>query len=408
MQSFRSKAIEITCHLFKDINAEGVPPKMFPEKHVDEHVARSRKNGVAETIFIKDEEGQQDVDIVEMKKVQARNRVVNRDRNVLNPIVSYEKQNFKNDVPKVQSMIRKTTAGNEKNCSRANVIEALLNPVINDNKMVRTDESRALDGGENAKIVKNMSMKRNRSRKLTTVLVTFKTKKGTETSVVKEHEGDHLDITVNNPVINMLPVDGDVPTSVSVRVSSRMDADAMLKISSCDRDKKPWKLLNRAVNMLGKYELVRYHAYDEAQLTGYVVFENYDNGEEDWGAMLARICGVPVVSSKWIADSMSQGRWLDMNAYLSDIYGDPKDSVGLRNMLDGEHIVVHCTGWYSLIIRRIIELCGGKVVESGNFILNDTNDEIGDRIPNVGLSWLLESMQNNAMQPVHDYLFECL
>eukprot|EP00178_Gracilaria_changii_P023457 TRINITY_DN70969_c0_g1_i1.p1 TRINITY_DN70969_c0_g1~~TRINITY_DN70969_c0_g1_i1.p1 ORF type:complete len:648 (-),score=134.31 TRINITY_DN70969_c0_g1_i1:456-2399(-) len=177
-------------------------------------------------------------------------------------------------------------------------------------------------------------------------------------------------------------------------------------LACSSRDQNAEALLDHAVQQLGRYHIVSYNAESNTELKAYIIGKGTKRG---WGLLQALVSGVPLVSENWLSGSISEGKWLPMNAFRSDKFGhSPRTVEGTEEargkLLDGLRIRVVSTEKDVASIRKIIRLCGARLAETRvDLVINDSKKKV-DTCPNVQKKWLADSIEAGVPLDYEPYL----
>lgn len=171
------------------------------------------------------------------------------------------------------------------------------------------------------------------------------------------------------------------------------------------RDQNAQALLDHAVQQLGRYHVVPYGPDSEHVPCAYIVGSNTKRG---WGLLQALASGIPLVSEDWLCSSISKGRWIPMEKFQSDRFGQSPRPVSKNSrssrLLDGLRVKVNCEDKEALSIRRVLGICGARVAETRvDVVINDTNKKIDGGV-NVTKKWLADSIESGVPIEYQPYI----
>ena len=238
-----------------------------------------------------------------------------------------------------------------------------------------------------------------KKEKVKTVATKQKKKKTTKKKVVEEEEEEEHTVAGDDSE-SELEVDDEEPLQMTP-----VKHGIIGNLACSSRDTNTQALLDHSVHQLGKYRVVEYDAQSEHVLDAYVVSKECARG---WGVLQALASGVPLIYSEWVANSISQGKWLDMKLYRSDRFGTSPRSIdggdSLSNLLQGLRIKVKCVGKDAMSVRKLVRLCGGRVAETRmDVVINDTKKEVEGAV-NVEKKWLADCIEAGVIIEYEPYI----
>lgn len=178
--------------------------------------------------------------------------------------------------------------------------------------------------------------------------------------------------------------------------SSKMQILGNLACSS--RDQNAQALLEHAVQQLRKYNIVPYTAETNSSLIAYIIGKETKRG---WGVLQALVSGVPLVSDNWLSSSISEGKWVPMDDFRSDRFGQSPRSVssaaeGPAKLLDGLRVRVISNEKDAASVKKVLRLCGARLAETRvDVVINDSKKRV-EGCPNVQKKWLADSIESGV------------
>ncbi|CAN8075194.1 unnamed protein product [Agarophyton chilense] len=178
-------------------------------------------------------------------------------------------------------------------------------------------------------------------------------------------------------------------------------------LACSSRDQNAEALLDHAVQQLGRYNIISYNAESNAVLTAYIIGNGTKRG---WGLLQALVSGIPLVSDSWLSGSISEGKWLPLDAFRSDKFGQSPRSVdgtadGSGKLLDGLRIRVASDEKDASSIRKIVRLCGARLAQTRvDLVINDTKRKVENTCPQVQKKWLADSIEAGVPLEYDAYL----
>lgn len=178
-------------------------------------------------------------------------------------------------------------------------------------------------------------------------------------------------------------------------------------LACSSRDSTCTALLDHAVEQLGTYNVLVYDAYCNMNLTAYIIGKETKRG---WGILQALANGVPLVSDDWLTNSISEGKWQNINLFRSDAFGQSPRAVSASltsaKLLDGKRVKVHMQGKDATFVRKLLNKCGARVAETRvDLIINDTETVVGESV-NVTKKWFADSIEAGMALDYQSYLLD--
>ncbi|PXF48148.1 hypothetical protein BWQ96_02100 [Gracilariopsis chorda] len=177
-------------------------------------------------------------------------------------------------------------------------------------------------------------------------------------------------------------------------------------LACSSRDQNTQALLEHAVQQLRRYNIVSYNAETSSPLIAYIIGKETRRG---WGVLQALVSGVALVSDNWLSSSISEGKWVPMDDFRSDRFGQSPRSVnsaaeGPAKLLDGLRVRVISNDKDAASIRKVVRLCGARLAETRvDVVINDSKKKV-EGCPNVQKKWLADSIESGVPLDYEPYL----